>query len=459
MKTAGWLAVAAIACIADLGMTAGTAGGAEPRVETTPNLVVTSLALPEGTIRVRLPADMAAGDTISGTVVAEPSGGTDAERAANASALNGYVVDTGTAKSGAGRRVLTFVLPAGAAALTLTILRARGDVAARSALPVKAQQTSFGRPPQPADYHFPQVATPGRPLRISGPFSGDIAQTTLAIGGTAAELIAESPRTLVTAPAPGVTGPSAYRLEEHGLTVSAPCNVVSLALTAPSTKLAKGEHTVLSVAVAGLEGIREPVRLQLLNATPDVVSVAGGPSQLLTIAPSDVRGGTYRTDRDVTGLRAGSFSLNALLDEQAPPLVDGGPVFAGTPAPATVAKAAPCTWKAASIDTTRYGVDTKDDLKLKALQKAASALVSKLAPAAANIVAALPAVFGQVSKQLVEVYITYVCIDPAGNVVATKVVHLSDLEALDWSAPDASSFNSPDRKTDRLKDVMRNTPH
>lgn len=47
----------------------------------------------QGKIRVYLPDDMAAGDTISGTVIAEPKGGTDEERRRNADTLNGYVVE------------------------------------------------------------------------------------------------------------------------------------------------------------------------------------------------------------------------------------------------------------------------------------------------------------------------------------------------------------------------------
>jgi surface antigen len=51
-----------------------------------------------GTVKVTLPDDIAPGDTISGTVIAEPSGKTDAERRSNAGELSGYVVEIKTSR-------------------------------------------------------------------------------------------------------------------------------------------------------------------------------------------------------------------------------------------------------------------------------------------------------------------------------------------------------------------------
>lgn len=498
-----WLAAVVIACAFDVGVVCIDAAGktpsaaSAPRTETAGHLIVTSISVTEGTVRVRLPDDISAGDTITGTVVEEPAGGSDAQRAANETVLNGYVVDTGASKAPVGRRVITFIVPATATSAGLLLRRSNGGVAGRAAVPVHAPRTPIARQVLPSDFTFPQIAAAGQTFAIAGPFSGDAARSALAIGGRPAEIIAESPRTLVAVPPPNIAGSTNMQLTENGVVATAPCNVISLNLSAPSTRLAKGERTALQVAIGGLAGIRQPVSVRLVNATPGVVSLAGGQTQVLTIQPADVRAdGTYVMGRGLTGLGPGSFSLNATLDDQHPLLADGlptaqpgstaAPAASGasapgaqsgrtvsrdkptptpkptplaTPTAAPTATPPPCKWKPASIDTTPYGVDVKDDKKLKALQKAAAALVSKLAPAAANVVAALPAVFGQVSKNLVEVYITYICVDPAGNVVATKVVHLSDIEALDWSAPDAHSFNSGDRKAERAKDIARNTPH
>src|SRR5215470_20128516 len=50
-------------------------------------LCTASFTTPQGIIRVNLPDDMAAGDTISGTVTTEPTGQNDAERAQNLTEL------------------------------------------------------------------------------------------------------------------------------------------------------------------------------------------------------------------------------------------------------------------------------------------------------------------------------------------------------------------------------------
>lgn len=48
---------------------------------------------PSGQLKLNLPDDMRAGETISGTVVPEPKGNTEEERNSNRGVLNGYVVD------------------------------------------------------------------------------------------------------------------------------------------------------------------------------------------------------------------------------------------------------------------------------------------------------------------------------------------------------------------------------
>jgi len=53
----------------------------------------TTINTPSGKLTVNMPDDAALGDTISGTVVAEPAGETVEERQANMDTLNGYVFD------------------------------------------------------------------------------------------------------------------------------------------------------------------------------------------------------------------------------------------------------------------------------------------------------------------------------------------------------------------------------
>jgi hypothetical protein len=326
-----WLSVLVMTGIAGIAA-AGTATGQSAG---TPGLRTTPISVPAGTIRVSLPDDMAAGDTISGTVVAEPAGRTEKERSANASVLEGYVVDAGPKKTSIRQRVLTWIVPAAATAVALVVRDSRGKEVARVSVPVRTEQPRLGPLPKPQDFRFPQIAVGGQPLSIHGPFSGDIANSALTIGGQPVELLAESPRTIIVAPAPNVSGPADYRLTESGVAVTAPCHVIGLKLSAPKTGLTRGERVAVHIAIDGLNGIREPVNLKLVNQTPTVVALAGGALQVLTIRPGDITpAGTYATDREVTGLGNGAFSIQASLDDRNPPTSVNG-TSAPNPMPST----------------------------------------------------------------------------------------------------------------------------
>ena len=76
------------------------AGAATSNVTTNGGLTVVTFQTDPGNIRVYLPDDMRAGDTISGTLVAEPNGQTKEERARNRSALNQYEVMIANSRPG-----------------------------------------------------------------------------------------------------------------------------------------------------------------------------------------------------------------------------------------------------------------------------------------------------------------------------------------------------------------------
>ena len=225
-----WLLIIAVACTVVSGSAGGLTGGtAAAQTGATSSVRVTPISVPEGTLRVYLPDDIAAGDTISGTVVAEPAGNTGAQRSHNTSELEGYVVEVGPAKATAAGRVF---VATGIAAGTYVIVRSsKGTEVQRISVPIQPAQPPLVRPPAPNDYHFPQFVAAGQPFVIHGPFSGDFQQTTLAVGGQPVDKLAQSPRTFVAAPAANVSGPTSYQLNDRGVAVTAPCNVISLKLT------------------------------------------------------------------------------------------------------------------------------------------------------------------------------------------------------------------------------------
>lgn len=96
-----WLALALVCLtIPFLAIEAAThpqGGAANANIKTAGGLTVVTFTVNPGTIKVYLPDDMRAGDTISGTVIAEPNGQTPEERAKNKAGLQDYVVAIFTA--------------------------------------------------------------------------------------------------------------------------------------------------------------------------------------------------------------------------------------------------------------------------------------------------------------------------------------------------------------------------
>lgn len=291
------------------------AGDTNAKVTTEGGLTTATFDTPQGAISVRLPGDLAAGDTISGTVVSEPAGATPAEQQANTARLDGYVVELESGDDASsrpvGERVLPWAVPP-AAKLTRIILRAPGgEVLGRARVPVAPAPPA----PPPAGFDFPEFVQPGQPLVIPGSFDGDFSSTGLNMDGTSLDLLAESPRALVAQCPAMDPGPAKLALGEgfdinHGTT-----NVVTVALSAESTKLARGESVPVAVRVEGLQGIPEETGLVLVlrNHTPEVVRLEGavGHERVQPIEPGQVTPeGTFNLVTEVVGIESGGYSIS-----------------------------------------------------------------------------------------------------------------------------------------------------
>lgn len=263
---------------------------------------------PYGGLTVRLPGGLVAGDTLSGTVVAEPTGKTDRERAHNLGQLEGLVVDTGGERQAVGKGRLRWALPAAATALDLALRDPSGKVVGRQAVPVA--------PASPAGtdggFELPSCGQAGNPNRIVGPFDGSFDSTEITLGGRPIELLAESPRGVVFASPVEQIGPAELVVREGEDTHVAPYRNVAVRLSAPEARLDRGERTVMTVEVAGLSGLREPLPLTLANQTVSTVSLEGGARQQWEIDPSGVGAdGVYQAERTLTGLSPGPFHITA----------------------------------------------------------------------------------------------------------------------------------------------------
>ncbi|MEE9251773.1 MAG: hypothetical protein V3U74_00245 [Thermodesulfobacteriota bacterium] len=290
--------------------------GFSARTDTSWGLHTATFRTPHGNVKVNLPDDMAAGDTLSGTVVAEPFGENEREWQRNEDELNGYVVEVEKKKTTVSGKILKIAVPVTIAGgvVSLILRDSKGKKLASTMVPVNPTPPAIERPPVPTedDFHLPTVGQPGRPVEIEGPFDGDFDTTGVEIGGEEVDILAESPRKTVVLSPKDVVGPTTIKLTEGDVTVSGTMHNLRVRLSAPKTKLLRGEETTLGVNVSGLEGITEPVMLNLYNETPEVVNMEGGNAQTISIAPGDVgTEGVYSFERTLLGVQTGSFNILA----------------------------------------------------------------------------------------------------------------------------------------------------
>ena len=260
----------------------------------------------QGRVIVRLPADIRAGDTISGTVLVEPAGATQEERTANAAQLNGYVIEAeGRRNPVSDGKVLISIAQAGG--MVPLLLR---DGAGNPVNVMGIAATPSDAPVMPQN--VPPAAQAGLPLGIHGTFDGNAANTNVTINGQPVQIIAESPRQAVIDCPPDQTGPAQIVVTDQGIPVSARTNLIGIALQAPRTTLMRGEKTTVTVTVTGLQGLQQPVHVAL-QASPSV-RLQGGNAQTVRIDPAQANAqGLFQRGLQLSSNAPGPFSISAGL--------------------------------------------------------------------------------------------------------------------------------------------------
>ena len=272
----------------------------------------TTLKTPRGRVRIDLPNDMAAGDTISGTVIAEPSGKDEKEKQKNADELNGYVIEVNSKHFPvSGGVIQKFVIPPTLARPPeIILLDAKGNKVSSALLPMRPAPNTTTT----TSFVIPQLGQSGNPISIIGPFDGDSSNTKVQVGGVPAKVIAESPRNVIIETPGTVVGPSKIAVNENGQQSTGNFRALKIDLTAPKTSLLKGESTELHVEVQGLQGITQPVPVQLQNQTPSNINLTGGNTQNIVIQPSQVpASGIFNWSTNITGVSSGGFVITGTL--------------------------------------------------------------------------------------------------------------------------------------------------
>jgi len=278
-------------------------------LESGPGFHVASFPLPGGTIYVNLPDDLAPGDTASATVNPVPAGADATDQARQREGLNAYGVEIAGQRAPASVGVRTFTVPAGMATIVIRLLDPRDRPAGEVKVPLRSPA------PPPSSYRVPAVGQSGGPLRITGPFDGDLSNSSVQIGGKPAQPMAESPRQLVVRGPEEPAPPAPIEVSERGRVIAAGTyRNVSVRLSAPLTNLLAGQHTTLTITVSGLEGLQDTLPVRLTNQSPDVVRMEGGEEQTLCVRPDEVSTtGAWIKTRGLTGVHAGGFSIHTDL--------------------------------------------------------------------------------------------------------------------------------------------------
>jgi hypothetical protein len=260
---------------------------------------------PAGVVKVTLPDDIRAGDTISGTIVSEPSGDDAAERQRNADTLEGYVLEVDKKSVTRKGRIFAFAV-AGVAALTPFILKdKRGRTISQASIPVGPNSGS-GIPSVPV---IPPLAQAGQPLLVTGPFDGNAENTKVSIGGKDAAVLAESPRGLVVRSPFDSLGPANMSAGEQGNIAQGTIRNVRVILSASKTRLVNGETASLGVEVLGLGQQSTPTPVRLTATGP--VQMQGGNVQTIMAAPGT--DGIFHNTRILQASAAGAYSVSATV--------------------------------------------------------------------------------------------------------------------------------------------------
>ena len=299
----------------------GDVGAAQigSQTDTAFGLITTTFDTLKGTVSVNLPDDVAAGDTISGTVITQPKGATKDEQAKNEDSLNGYVVEVAKQENPKQQQQGSkWVIPPAAQFIPVVLKNREGKVVAQTQVPLGQGNVVKTKPNgdiPDQGYSTPPLGQAGRPVSVAGPFDGDFNNTAIKLGNNTAQFLAESPRKVVVRSPANLIGPAPIEVSERGRIV-ARCNYqsVGVRLAADKLSLIRGEQTTLTLTLNGLDGVTTPVSVQLTNASPGTIRMEGGESQVVTAQPQEFTGGVFTTRRTLTGVSAGGFNINAVVN-------------------------------------------------------------------------------------------------------------------------------------------------
>jgi hypothetical protein len=304
-------------------------------------------------VGVVLPQDVITGETVSGSIVVNPS---DYANIPGLHVVKGQV--PGVAGSTPANLLSNYSVQIGGAAamqadhpfsftatneLPIRIFRTDGNANEGWSTTIPLQ--SGGGSPMPKNFSLPPLNLAGAIQRIHGPFSGDSNHTAIRVNNLPAKLLAESPRgAYCFLPADLPPGPADWTIHDQQRSVRLRSWVLALQMSADKLKLMKGESTAFHVYVKGVETIPQEawfgsgdvpdfidpaiirkflpdfkppspsqpgvLVLTLENMSTGTVVMSGGNKVALTFGYGQ---GKYEYHGSITATRAGSFNIDGTL--------------------------------------------------------------------------------------------------------------------------------------------------
>lgn len=271
-------------------------------------------------VNLTIPADIRAGDTISGSVNEQDS-----------ATFSGAVFDIGGKEYRLRDRILTFVVPAAAgAALPVILKNSAGYEIGRKQIPINKNAGLSGNiPTQLGNVVPPRIGQTGQIVSIPttgkiGKYDGIAGDTRVAFTPNTPQatptnipVIAKSPRgTFVKVPSNAQTGAGALSIEDAGVRAQFPFNVLNISLRADMLSIPRGKTTTLHAEITGMKGLVEDkcdIMLNLKNLSPSVVRFKSSSSDNITTKVTPNSQGTAMFNYTLTGINAGAFTIRAWL--------------------------------------------------------------------------------------------------------------------------------------------------
>ncbi|MBL8061338.1 MAG: hypothetical protein JNK63_11590 [Chthonomonas sp.] len=246
-----------------------------------------------GPIQVIMPADLRAGEPISGTLIGDT--------------LSKIRIAGVDGEWGPGPFSLR--IPKFAASLGLSVEMSHGpETISRelvASLPSPSLKDILDLTPR-----VPPAAIRGKPFQVCGPFDGNSSNTKAWIGGLSVTPLAESPRDAIFGIPSGIGGTTKIRLQEGDWTTESDLRVTLGDIVIANPSIRTGERTSARLMLTGLRGLDRPLTVFVNTTNPGIVQMEGGAIQSVQIAPSEVNAeGGWTKDLGILGVVPGLYSV------------------------------------------------------------------------------------------------------------------------------------------------------